>query len=115
APEDNSNVRLVDLLKLSGIFSQADVQRRYDSMLKDPVRSARFFLELGLVDEEDLKSAIRTHSLLQRGHLTRDEAALALRQSRSSEFEKELSSEHSEKVKRYMDKRWRGHMGKILG
>ncbi len=61
SPEDNSYVRLVDLLKQAEVFSQQDVQRRYDSMLKDPVRSAKFFLELGLVDEEDLKNAIRTH------------------------------------------------------
>jgi hypothetical protein len=114
-PEDNSNVRLVDLLKQSEIFSQTDVQRRYDSMLKDPVRSAKFFLELGLVDEEDLKNALRTHSLMQRGHLSRDEAALALRQLQSSDFERELGSEGSEKVRRYTDKRWRGHMGKVIG
>jgi hypothetical protein len=115
APEDNSNVRLVDLLKQSEVFSQADVQRRYDSMLKDPVRSAKFFLELGLVDEEDIKNAIRTHSLMQRGHLSRSEAAMTLRQLRSSGYERELNAETSEKVKRYTDKRWRGHMGKILG
>jgi len=113
--EDVSSVRLVDLLKQSGIFSQADVQRRYDLMLKDPVRSARFFLELGLVEEEDIKGALRSHSLMQRGHLTREEAAQALQQSRADGFERELSGEGSERVRRYTDKKWRGQMGKVLG
>jgi hypothetical protein len=115
APEDISKVRLVDLLKQAEVFSQQDVQRRYDSMLKDPVRSAKFFLELGLVDEEDLKNAIRTHSLMQRGHLSHDEAIMTLRELRASTYERELGSEPSEKVKRYTDRRWRGHVGKILG
>ncbi|MBU6453529.1 MAG: hypothetical protein KGS72_17250 [Cyanobacteria bacterium REEB67] len=116
-PEDNSNVRLVDLLKHSGVFSQADVQRRYDVMLKDPVRSAKFFLELGLVEEEDLKNALRSHSLMQRGLLSKDEAALALRDARTAGFARELSSpsESSEKVKRYMDKDRRSQMSKVLG
>jgi len=114
-PEDVSAVRLVDLLKQSGLFSQADVQRRYDLMLKDPVRSAKFFLELGLVEEEDIKGALRSHSLMQRGHLTRDEAARALQQSRTEGFERELSQEGSERVRRYTDKKWRGQMGKVLG
>jgi len=113
--EDNSGVRLVDLLKQSGLFSQADVQRRYDLMLKDPVRSARFFLELGLAEEEDLKGAIRSHSLMQRGLLTREEAAQALQQSRAEGFERDPSGEGSERVRRYTDKKWRGQMGKVLG
>jgi hypothetical protein len=117
AGEDNSNVRLVDLLKHSGVFSQADVQRRYDVMLKDPVRSAKFFLELGLVEEEDVKNALRSHSLMQRGLLSKDEAALALRDARTAGFARELSTapESSEKVKRYMDKDRRGQMSKVLG
>ncbi|MBS1990840.1 MAG: hypothetical protein JSS86_08165 [Cyanobacteria bacterium SZAS LIN-2] len=119
ASQDVSTVRLVDLLKQAGIFSQADVQQRYDQMLKDPVRSARFFLELGLVQDEDIKGALRTHSLMQRGHLTREEAALALSQARATDFERELDAgaagQLPDNVRRYTDKRWRGQMGKVLG
>jgi len=52
---------------------------------------------------------------MQRGHLSRSEAAMTLRQLRSSDYERQLSGETPEKVRRYTDKRWRGHMGKILG
>jgi len=115
AAEDHGNLRLVDLLKQSGLFSQADVQRRYDLMLKDPQRSARFFLELGLIDESDIKNALRTHSLMQRGMLTKEEATQALKDSHTDNLGFSHSTESSEKVKRYMDKDKRGQMSKVLG
>ncbi|MBP9093662.1 hypothetical protein KBI23_21770 [bacterium] len=110
-----ADVRLVDLLKSAGVFSQADVQRNYEAMLKDPIRSGRFYVELGLIDEEDMKRALRSHALLTRGNLTKEEAIFALNSSRTTEFEKKISGTDSVKVQRYMDKQWRGKATKVIG
>lgn len=115
ASENTADVRLVDLLKSAGIFSQADVQRNYEAMLKDPVRSGRFYVELGLIDEEDMKRALRSHALMTRGNLTKEEAIFALNSSRTTEFEKQISGTDSVKVQRYMDKQWRGKATKVIG
>lgn len=113
--ETVSDVRLVDLLKSAGVFSQADVQRNYEAMLKDPIRSGRFYVELGLIDEEDMKRALRSHALMTRGNLTKEEAIFALNSSRTTEFEKQIAGTDSVKVQRYMDKQWRGKATKVLG
>jgi len=116
--ENVADLRLVDLLKSAGVFSQGDVQRRYEAMLKDPVRSARFFLELGLLAEADLKNAVRSHSLMTRGSLTKEEAIFALNSARTSDLEKQITGQatvNSAKVERYMDKEKRDKMGKVLG
>lgn len=113
--ENTADLRLVDLLKSAGIFSQADVQRNYEAMLKDPVRSGRFYVELGLIDEEDMKRALRSHALMTRGNLTKEEAIFALNSSRTTEFEKQISGTDSVKVQRYMDKQWRGKATKVIG
>ncbi len=112
-----AEVRLVDLLKSAGVFSQADVQRRYEAMLKDPVRSARFFLELGLLAEEDIKKAVRSHALMTKGSLTTAEAILALNSCRTGDLEKQLSetAPSNARVDRYMDKAQRNVMSKVLG
>jgi hypothetical protein len=110
-----ADVRLVDLLKSAGVFSQADVQRNYEAMLKDPIRSGRFYVELGLIDEEDMKRALRSHALMTRGTLTKEEAIFALNSSRTTEFEKQISGTDSVKVQRYMDKQWRGKATKVIG
>lgn len=110
-----ADVRLVDLLKSAGVFSQADVQRNYEAMLKDPIRSGRFYVELGLIDEEDMKRALRSHALMTRGSLTKEEAIFALNSSRTTEFEKQISGTDSVKVQRYMDKQWRGKATKVIG
>ena len=116
ASEITADVRLVDLLKSAGIFSQADVQRNYEAMLKDPVRSGRFYVELGLIDEEDMKRALRSHAL-------NDKRQFDQRRSHFSpsiapeppEFEKQISGTDSVKVQRYMDKQWRGKATKVIG
>ncbi len=113
--ETVADVRLVDLLKSAGVFSQADVQRNYEAMLKDPIRSGRFYVELGLIDEEDMKRALRSHALMTRGNLTKEEAIFALNSSRTTEFEKQIAGTDSVKVQRYMDKQWRGKATKVLG
>ncbi len=117
APEQkrDQDMRLVDLLKQSGIFSQAEVQRSYEALLRDPERSARFFLELGLISEEDLRNSLRAHALLQKGMLNKDEAIYAVRNERVTEYEKTISDVKDEKVKRYMDRQWRGRMSTVLG
>lgn len=115
AVKRSDELRLVDLLKRSGIFSQTDVQKRYEAMLKDPVRSGKFFQELGLLDEDDMKVAVRAHNLMTRGLLTQDEAIFALRGERVTDFEKQITDVDNTKVKRYMDKQWRGRMSKVLG
>ncbi|CAN5337954.1 hypothetical protein BH11CYA1_BH11CYA1_14220 [soil metagenome] len=113
--ESVADTRLVDLLKTAGVFSQADVQRNYEAMLKDPIRSGRFYVELGLIDEEDMKRAVRSHALMTRGSLTKEEAIFALNSSRTTEFEKQISGTDSVKVQRYMDKQWRGKATKVIG
>ncbi len=117
APEQkrDQDMRLVDLLKQSGIFSQAEVQRSYEALLRDPERSARFFLELGLISEEDLRNSLRAHALLQKGMLNKDEAIYAVRNERVTDYEKTISDVKDEKVKRYMDRQWRGRMSTVLG
>lgn len=113
--ENTADIRLVDLLKSAGVFSQADVQRNYEAMLKDPIRSGRFYVELGLIDEEDMKRAVRSHALMTRGNLTKEEAIFALNSSRTTEFEKQINGTDSAKVQRYMDKQWRGKATKVIG
>lgn len=113
--ESVADTRLVDLLKSAGVFSQADVQRNYEAMLKDPIRSGRFYVELGLIDEEDMKRAVRSHALMTRGSLTKEEAIFALNSSRTTEFEKQINGTDSVKVQRYMDKQWRGKATKVIG
>lgn len=114
-PKRDQDMRLVDLLKQSGIFSQAEVQRSYEALLRDPERSARFFLELGLINEADLRNSLRAHALLQKGMLNKDEAIYAVRNERVTEYEKTISDVKDEKVKRYMDRQWRGRMSTVLG
>ncbi len=115
--ESVAEVRLVDLLKSAGVFSQADVQRRYEAMLKDPVRSAKFFFELGLLAEEDIKNAVRSHALMTKGSLTREEAIFALNSCRTADLEKQLTTAapNTARVDRYMDKEQRNVMSKVLG
>jgi len=115
-----ADIRLVDLLKSAGFFSQADVQKRYEAMLKDPVRSAKFFLELGLLAEEDVKNAVRSHGLMTKGSLTREEAIFALSSCRTSDLEKQISqagspAANNAKIDRYMDKGQRNVMSKVIG
>lgn len=111
----DADLRLVDLLKQSGIFSQAEVQKRYEALLRDPVRSGKFFVELGLIDENDLSLCLRSHSLLAKGHFNKDEAIYAIRNDRVTSYEREISGVSDEKVKRYMDKQWRGRMSTVIG
>jgi len=111
----DADLRLVDLLKQSGIFSQAEVQKRYEALLRDPVRSGKFFVELGLIDENDLSICLRSHSLLAKGHFNKDEAIYAIRNDRVTSYEREISGVSDEKVKRYMDKQWRGRMSTVIG
>ncbi|MBX9941325.1 MAG: hypothetical protein K2Y32_18830 [Candidatus Obscuribacterales bacterium] len=111
----DSELRLVDLLKQSGIFSQADVQKRYEALLRDPERSARFFIELGLIGVDDAKVALRAHGLLAKGNLSKEEAIYAVRNDRVSDYEKSIVEVKEEKVKRYMDQQWRGRMSTVIG
>lgn len=112
----NSDVRLVDLLKSAGYFTQEDIQRRYQAMLADPVESGRFFIELGLIDEHQAKVALRSHSLLTRGLLNQEEAIYALgAKGDDSQSSEELSPASNAKVQRYMDKQWRGRVSRALG
>lgn len=111
----DSELRLVDLLKQSGLFSQADVQKRYEALLRDPERSARFFIELGLIGVDDAKVALRAHGLLTKGNLSKEEAIYAVRNDRVSDYEKSIVEVKEEKVKRYMDQQWRGRMSTVIG
>lgn len=112
----NSDVRLVDLLKSAGYFTQEDIQKRYQAMLADPVESGRFFIELGLIDEHQAKVALRSHSLLTRGLLNQEEAIYALgAKVDDGQSGEELSPASSAKVQRYMDKQWRGRVSRALG
>jgi len=114
-PVADSELRLVDLLKQSGLFSQGDVQKRYEAMLRDPERSARFFIELGLIGVDDAKVALRAHGLLAKGTLSKEEAIYAVRNDRVSDYEKSIVEVKEEKVKRYMDQQWRGRMSSVIG
>lgn len=114
-PVADSELRLVDLLKQSGLFSQGDVQKRYEAMLRDPERSARFFIELGLIGVDDAKVALRAHGLLAKGNLSKEEAIYAVRNDRVSDYEKSIVEVKEEKVKRYMDQQWRGRMSSVIG
>lgn len=107
-------VRMIDLFKNAGIFTQSEVQVAYEKLLENPVASGKLFMSLGLIDEETLKTAIRCHSLLERGHLNKEEAIFALKSSRTKDFEKELDSQRTQ-AKRYLDPRWRGKMKRVLG
>lgn len=111
-PED---MRLVDLLKQSGVFSQAQVQKAYEALLRDPERSGKFFVELGLIGPDELKIGLRSHNLLVKGTLTKDEAIYAVRNDKVTDFEREITDVKEEKVKRYMDKQWRGKMSTVVG
>lgn len=111
----NSDVRLVDLLKSAGYFTQEDIQKRYQAMLADPVESGRFFIELGLIDEDQAKVALRSHSLLTRGLLSEEEAIYALGRDKDGGSSEELSPASNAKVQRYMDKQWRGRVSRALG
>lgn len=111
-PED---MRLVDLLKQSGVFSQAQVQKAYEALLRDPERSGKFFVELGLIGPDELKIGLRSHGLLVKGSLTKDEAIYAVRNDKVTEYELEITDVKEEKVKRYMDKQWRGKMSTVVG
>lgn len=111
-PED---MRLVDLLKQSGVFSQAQVQKAYEALLRDPERSGKFFVELGLIGPDELKIGLRSHNLLVKGNLTKDEAIYAVRNDKVTDFEREITDVKEEKVKRYMDKQWRGKMSTVVG
>lgn len=73
-PVDDADYRLVDLLKASNVFSQADVQSKYQAMLRDPRASARFFLSLGLLSEEEAHMALANMDMLKRGQITREQA-----------------------------------------
>ncbi len=107
-------VRMIDLFKNAGIFTQSEVQVAYEKLLENPVASGKLFMSLGLIDEETLKTAIRCHSLLERGHLNKDEAIFALKSSRTKDFEKQLDNQRTQ-AKRYLDPRWRGKMKRVLG
>lgn len=107
-------VRMIDLFKHAGVFAQSDVQAAYERLLENPVASGKLFMSMGLIDEETLKTAIRCHSLLERGHLNKDEAIFALKSSRTKDFEKQLESQRRQ-AKRYLDPRWRGKMKRVLG
>lgn len=110
--ETVSELRLVDLLKMSGLITQEDIQKRYQAMLKDPIESGRFFIELGLLDEEQVKTAIRSHSLLNRGLLSQEEAVFALKDNGAPAADGDA---RNARVQRYMDKQWRGKMSRALG
>ncbi|MBN9394535.1 MAG: hypothetical protein J0H83_04765 [Candidatus Melainabacteria bacterium] len=73
-PLDDADYRLVDLLKAANVFSQADVQSKYQAMLRDPRASARFFLSLGLLSEEEAHMALANMDMLKRGQITREQA-----------------------------------------
>lgn len=107
-------VRMIDLFKHAGIFAQSDVQAAYERLLENPVASGKLFMSMGLIDEETLKTAIRCHSLLERGHLNKDEAIFALKSSRTKDFERQLEEQRAQ-AKRYLDPRWRGKMKRVLG
>lgn len=107
-------VRMIDLFKNAGIFTQNEVQVAYEKLLENPVASGKLFMSLGLIDEETLKTAIRCHSLMERGHLNKDEAIFALKSSRTKDFQKQLDNQRTQ-AKRYLDPRWRGKMKRVLG
>lgn len=107
------DIRLVDMLKSAGVFTQSDVQKRYEAMLRDPVRSGKFFFDLGLLDEEEVKAAVRSHTLMTKGSLTKEEAIVALNETRSSALEKEIDGERGQR--NAADREWRGKAGVIGG
>ncbi len=105
------DIRLVDMLKSAGVFTQSDVQKRYEAMLRDPVRSGKFFLELGLLDEEEVKAAVRSHAQMTRGSLSKEEAIIALNETRITALDKD----HGQSSPQRGEKEWRGKAGVIGG
>lgn len=79
--------RVLDLLKLSGCIRQGDLQKRYEELLEDAMRSAFFFYDLGLIDDRTRKNVHRCHSLLRRGKISEKEAVFALKECQSGELD----------------------------
>lgn len=85
--EQASTFRVLDLLKMSGYVKQGDLQRKYEELLEDSMRSAFFFCDLGLIDERTRRNAARCHSLLRRGKISEKQAVFALKQCQTNDLE----------------------------
>ncbi|HEY9787520.1 MAG TPA: hypothetical protein V6D17_19180 [Candidatus Obscuribacterales bacterium] len=73
--------RLVDLLDASGIIDGKDLPSAFSVLLDDPVRSAQFLFEAGLIDDNTRRNALRSYNLIRRGRIREEQAVDALRQS----------------------------------
>lgn len=83
AQDNIQDFRLVDLLKASEIFSQRDVQQKYEAMLQDPGASASFFIYLGLLTAEQAQSALYNFEQLKSGKYHKAEAITALQEGKT--------------------------------
>jgi hypothetical protein len=84
AQDNIQDFRLVDLLKASEIFSQRDVQQKYEAMLQDSGASASFFIHLGLLTPEQAQSALYNFEQLKSGKYDKAEAIAAVQEGKTA-------------------------------
>jgi hypothetical protein len=73
-----AGVNLTDLLKMSGIVTEDDVQDAFRQTLQNSALMCKLLSVTGCVDDDTLNAALRCQSLLKQGALQQDQAIVAL-------------------------------------
>jgi hypothetical protein len=114
----SSAPRLIDLLKDAGAINHQEVQAAFDRILEDPVASGKLLKLLGVASEEAIKTAMKSHSLIERQQLTDQQAIDAIKEVRVHHEEIDDENEDSEQSapRRARDRAWRKSTAtKVLG
>lgn len=77
APQMHS-VTLTDLLKLSGIITEEDVQDAFRQTVQNSALMGKLLSVTGCIDDETLNASLRCQTLIKQGVLQQDQAIIAL-------------------------------------
>jgi hypothetical protein len=78
APDQQNVVSLVELLKLSGMCTQASLEQSIKDALEDNRVASKVLLAVGILDSEMLNTCVRCQALIARGILRTDQVLYAL-------------------------------------
>jgi hypothetical protein len=69
---------LADLLKLSGVITEEDVNEAFKRSLNNPQVIGRILVMTGFISEPSLEVSLQCHSMIKQGALREDQAIIAL-------------------------------------